>query len=339
MNVCMSTRYFDFRNAGIGRVSSAIADGMEKRGHNVHRISTDRTDLYSYFKYTFLELKYKIPKGYDVYHALTPMEGMWTPSQKTVVTFYDLIPLLHLNRTGSGIGNSKWKRLIGSKAFEMGCKRASKAARIACISRDTLKDVVKTFDVPYKKCSVIRLGIREDLEPAKKPDNVFRIGYLGQLDRRKRVNMLVKVFTESYFNGELVLAGGGADEKEVKALARGDPRIRFLGYLPDDELVDFYNSIDVFAFPTWVEGYGLPPVEAMACKKPTIVMMDAVMPFDVKSRCILTDDLGLIIGNEKYLKGRMASIDLEDNYRFAKEHSWDKCLDEYERLYKEVQSA
>jgi len=94
--------------------------------------------------------------------------------------------------------------------------------------------------------------------------------------------------------------------------------------------------LDVLVFPSAIEGYGLPPVEAMACRKPVIVLNDAIIPWEVKSRCVIVEDLEFVLGSKSCLEGLLKSIDYDGNYRFAKEHSWDKCIDEYIELYKEV---
>jgi len=331
MKVCMTTRYFDFRNAGIGRVSSEIANGMEKRGHEVHRISTDGVGLYSYFKYTYFELPTRIPKGYDVYHALTPMEGMWSPSNKTVTTFYDLIPMLHSDKAGSGMGGGGIKTLIGKTVFVNACKRASRAYHIACISEDTRQEVIKYFNVPPERTSVIRLGIRPDLEPKPKKSGPLKVGYLGQLDRRKRVHLLIEAIKSlpKSFNIECLIAGTGLDNESLRSEAESDPRIQFLGRINDDQLPAFYQSLNLFVFPTWVEGYGLPPVEAMACGVPTIVMRDAVIPKEVKSRCLIVDNIAEALVAKP-------TIDIASNLMFAKQHDWKTCIDQYEKIYNEI---
>jgi glycosyltransferase involved in cell wall biosynthesis len=168
-----------------------------------------------------------------------------------------------------------------------------------------------------------------------KRDDIFRVGYLGQLDRRKRVDLLITAFRRSDLD-ELVIGGAGADETRLRSLVDGDPRIKFLGVVPDRSLADFYSSLSVFAFPTWAEGYGLPAVEAMACKVPVIMLIDAHVPEEVRKRCLITDRLDYLLGNRKYLEGRCAAIHTEGNYTWAKEHDWDEAVRQYIALYEEI---
>ncbi len=183
----------------------------------------------------------------------------------------------------------------------------------------------------------MKLGIRPDLEPAEKPDNTFRIGYLGQLDRRKRVGLLVEAFHHSEIEGELVIAGTGPEEVRLKAIADGDDRIKFLGGIPDDDLPGFYNSLDMFVFPTFIEGYSLPTVEAMACKKPVFVLSDSIIPKEVKDRCFTISDLTSLFWDIDYWATVANSkLRLDSNYQFAKNHDWEKCVDTYEAIYRKI---
>ncbi len=336
MKICLITRYFTFRNAGIGRVSSEIANRLEQRGHEVCRISTDTWSLYQYFKYTTYELLTKIPKGYDIYHALTPLEATWIPKDKGVVTFYDFIPVLHPERAGTGL-HSSWILKHGSRIyFNLACKIATHCQGLTAISEETKNELRTHFNVS-KDITVVKLGIRPDLEPAPKPDNVFRVGYLGQLDRRKRVNLLVDAFHNSKIEGELVIAGTGPERIRLEAIADGDSRIKFLGEVPDDSLVDFYNSLDMFIFPSWIEGLGLPPVEAMACKKPVFVLLDSIIPAEVKNRCFEIFDLSTLFDNVELWAADLNNKEvLESNYQFAKSHDWEKCVDTYEAMYQDI---
>ena len=337
MRICLITRYFTFRNAGIGRVSSEIANRLEARGHDVYRISTDTWSLYQYFRYTAFELAHKIPKGYDIYHALTPLEATYIPKNKGVVTFYDFIPVLHPEKAGTGL-HSSWILNHGSrKYFKIASQIATRCAGLTAISEETKGELQAYFGVK-KDITVVRLGIRSDLNPEPKFDDVFRIGYLGQLDRRKRVNLLVEAFHNSKVDGELVIGGTGPEEIRLKAIADNDSRIKFLGEVPDDKLPDFYNSLDLFVFPSWCEGYSLPTVEAMACKKPVFVLSDSIIPKVVREKCFKVDNLESLFSSINFWM-QLGEGRLESNYKFAKSHDWNRCVDVYEAIYQNIKES
>ena len=336
MKVCLLTRRPELDSGGIGRVSIEVKDGLVKRGNSVHTVSADKVDLVNYFKYTFYDNWCRMPKGYDIYHAITPMETIWIPKDKGIATILDIIPIVHPELHGARLAGNVVKYTIARACFTIGCRQAAKCRYIVCISEHVKQEFLEYFKVDENKVKVIKLGIRNDLLPMQKGDKTFRIGYLGQLDRRKRVDLLITSFMESKIEGELVLGGKGIDEQGLRELAKGDSRIKFLGFIPDKELVTFFNSLDVFVFPTAIEGWGLPPVEAMACKKPVIVLDDAIMPWDVKKRCVIVENLSAVFGNFSYLERLCKSVDIEGNYIWAKTHDWDKTIEEYLALYKEV---
>lgn len=336
MKVCLAVRFLDFRNAGLGRVSGEVMKGLVKRGHSVRVVSSKGgVSPYSYFLYSLFQVPFKLPRNADVYHAITPFEAMWLPMDRSVVTFHDLFPITHPHALSSSIGYSGWKTLIGTEYFRIAARMATKCKAITAVSEKTREDLSTHLHVDGAR--TILSGIRRDLIPMPKRDSVFRVGYIGQLDRRKRVHLLIDAFKKSKL-GELVIGGTGLEDINLERLVGRDDRIKFLGRVPDSTLVDFYNSLDVFVFPTLAEGYGLPIVEAMACKRPVVVLDDADIPWEVKSRCVIVPELEYVLGNRGYLEGVCQSADIEDNYEWAKSHDWDKAVNEYVKVYEEVLS-
>ena len=343
MKVCLLTRKFDLSGAGIGRVSGEIQKRL-LADYEVTSIS-DGNSLSSYARYSLFGIRPQITKDCDVYHALTPVEALWIPKGKSIVTFHDLFPIAYPDRQGAGIGRNAIKQKIARQYFAFCSAVASRCKVIACNSTRTKEDIVHWLGVASDRVHVIKLGINEDLEPQKKIDDVFCIGYLGQLDRRKRVDLLVKAFRESELDAELVIAGTGIEEDSLRKLAGNDRRIKFLGFLSDTMLKAFYNSLDLFVFPSYVEGYGLPIVEAMACKKPVVVLADSIIPGEVRNRCAIVDDLDGFFMRLKYNHRRIDSVlkhyegfgwEIEENYTWAKRHDWNTTVAEYIKLYSEV---
>jgi len=298
--------------------------------------------LYAYAWHTAVGVKFRLPRA-DVYHALATLEALWLPRDRSVATFLDLFTSTNPDRAGAGMGYSRWKLEVGRRYFAFGARMAAKCRYCVCISDKTKDDVIKHIGVNGDKLKVIRLGIADDLEPLPlyhrfKPAGLhtITIGTLGQLDKRKRINLLIDAFKRTELPAQLLIAGKGPDEGLLKALAGNDERIKFLGLVPNGKLNDFYNTIDVFVFPSAIEGYGLPPVEAMACRKPTIILSDAIIPEDVRSRCVAVDDLTEALRDAGHLEELCKVVDYDGNYEFAKQHKWSNCVGEYIKLYKEV---
>lgn len=339
MRIALITRYFDGTNAGIGRVSSELLKGLLNEGHEVIPICTTKESLYRYMVYSTVELYDGMPSKSDVYHSVTPVESLWTPKDKSVSTILDLIPVLHPDKCGAGIGYNKALNAIGTGYFKYCVKQAVKSRFITTISESTKQSICDMYDVPEDKVVVVKPGISPLLKPDFYPfmkGNTY--GYLGQLDRRKRVDVLIESFLRyASIDGKLLIAGKGRDEAKLKTLAGDDSRVVFLGYLDDSEIPGFYNSLDYFIFPTMIEGYGLPIVEAAACGTPVVTLSDAIIPKEVKSHTIVVDDLRrLFAAPDDYI---LSEPELRINVVWAQSHSWDKYVKRHIELYREVMNG
>lgn len=101
---------------------------------------------------------------------------------------------------------------------------------------------------------------------------------LSRLDAPKRIDILIQSMKYVSGNVKLLIAGTGPQEKKLKELAAGDPRIEFLGFVNDKDVEDYYaNSLVIPYFP-YDEDYGLITIEAMMHKKPVITTVDAGGP-------------------------------------------------------------
>ena len=151
--------------------------------------------------------------------------------------------------------------------------------------------------------------------------------------KRKRVDLLIKSFLEADIeNSQLLIGGNGAEKENLLKIANGDSRIKFLGFVGDDEMNDFYNSLDVFVFPTAEEGYGMPMVEAMACGKPVITLKDANIPTDVKEKTTVTtkEDLADVLINREF------GCDINKNIEFYKQHSIENISNKLMKIYENI---
>jgi glycosyltransferase involved in cell wall biosynthesis len=333
MKVCLVGRFFDLRNGGIGRFSMEMLEALKKRSFDVGTISTRREGTSGHVIYSLFELAWKLPRRYDVYHCLTPMEAIYAPKPLSIVTFHDFIPWKHVGETDTHYvrGNLRSiKGLMSKSVFALSAKIAAHCSQIVCNSKQTRGEVIEYLNVPESKVNVIRFGIDRSLKPATAKHDKYRIGTLSNLDQRKRIDLLIKAFLEADVDGELVIGGSGNDYNRLKVLSRYDKRIRFVGFVPQEKQTDFYNSLDLFVFPSKIEGYGLPIIEALACKKPVVVLSDAVIPEDVMSNCTVVDNLTDFLKNPKPAKN------VETAYAFARQHDWDKCAEEYIALYKHL---
>src|SRR5205085_4822287 len=133
-----------------------------------------------------------------------------------------------------------------------------------------------------------RLGVESDF-----------LLFVGTLEPRKNLLTLLKAFAQlvhdNGFRSQLVVAGGEGWLMEetfsfVSAAGIGD-RVRLIGYVNDDELRALYSSCRAFIYPSLYEGFGLPPLEAMACGAPVIASRIAALQEVIGGVAVLVDPL------------------------------------------------
>ncbi|HEX7893150.1 MAG TPA: glycosyltransferase family 1 protein, partial [Terriglobales bacterium] len=163
--------------------------------------------------------------------------------------------------------------------------------RIIAVSQNTANDLVRFFRLPTNRIQVIHNGLdhrrfRPGALDRAKPWAKKRFGldtpfflYVARLEHPAKNHLrLISAFEQFRARGhspwQLVLAGSdwhGAESIHT-AIERSPQRrhIRSLGFLPDEDLPELYRAADGFIYPSLYEGFGLPPIEAMACGCPVI---------------------------------------------------------------------
>ncbi|HET6454025.1 MAG TPA: glycosyltransferase family 1 protein [Armatimonadota bacterium] len=194
------------------------------------------------------------------------------------------------------------------KYLEFATKRAvRKANAVIAISENTRRDVIEAFKVPESRVLTTPLGVDESFGPAPKvriEETRRRYGmgeqsllYVGTLEPRKNIAMLLAAFgqvrTDFEQPCELVLAGGKGwfyDEifRLVESLGLRN-HVRFTGYVRKEDLPVLYSAAAVFVYPSLYEGFGLPPLEAMACGTPVITSNASSLPEVVGDAGIMVD--------------------------------------------------
>jgi glycosyltransferase involved in cell wall biosynthesis len=172
-----------------------------------------------------------------------------------------------------------------------------RATQIIADSESTRADVLRILGVPPEKVVTIPAGVGEEMHPLDDPEPVRALRqryelpdrmllYLGTLEPRKNVLAVIEAYAllrqRPGFAHQLVIAGGKGWYYEeiyarVEQLGLRDAVI-FPGYIPEAELPVWYNAADLFVYPSLYEGFGLPPLEAMACGTPVIVSNVSSLP-------------------------------------------------------------
>lgn len=244
-------------------------------------------------------------RGADVAHV-----PYWAPPLRptvpTVVTVHDLIPLVR--------PEYRKRRLV--RAYTGLVARATaRAAAVIADSAHTAAEIRAHLPIDPERVHVVPLGVAPRFRPAaaaRAPaddDRALRAAldlpprfglYLGGFDPRKNIGVLLAAWKGVHADTgvPLVIAGrapSGADSLAVDpALAArraGVPAgaLRLVGAVPDDLLPALYRAAAVFAYPSRHEGFGLPPLEALACGTPVVAARATSLPEVVGDAAVLVD--------------------------------------------------
>ena len=234
-----------------------------------------------------------------------------------------------------------FKRRIASEFFAILDYLVVRKARKVIVLTDQLKWEVEEL---YGREAVVARGClppealsyqpKEDVRQKLGLQNKRIIFSIGRLDPRKRIDVLIKSFAKilpKYDDICLLIGGTGEDEERLKKLAKEldiTERVKFLGFIPDAELFDYYAACDVFAFPSWTTS-GITPYEALAVGKKVVWTTEADEPILGDEHVFLADPVveDFAIGLEEAINAdAKGKADLSD-------YTWDKY---FETVYRAV---
>ncbi len=187
-------------------------------------------------------------------------------------------------------------------------RMVKKVDKIITISENTRKDIEEILKVDKEKIKVIPGGINKkefkliekDNPSLKKVKEKYNLNnkfilYLGNLEPRKNVEGTIRAFDNfktRYPKSEYKLAIAGARGWKGKNILKAwrnsvnKKDIKFLRYINKEDKIYLYNLASLFLFPSYYEGFGLPPLEAMACGTPVITSFNSSLPEVVKEAAL-----------------------------------------------------
>ena len=243
-------------------------------------------------KYSMAE-QVKIPlairrEGVTLFHAphyvLPPLVTC-----KSVVTIHDCIHLMFPQYLPNRLSLAYARTSISLAA--------RRATRVLTVSESSKRDILRFVDVPPENIDVIynsydeRFGVEPKEEAVARVRERYQLDeqfvlYAGNVKPHKNLERLIDAFQLVRSRGldhlKLVLIGD--DISRYTALRRAVHRhqlhkyVRFLGYLPEETLAVMYRLAGVFVFPSLYEGFGLPPLEAMASGTPVVTSNVSSLP-------------------------------------------------------------
>lgn len=272
---------------------------------------------------------------------------------KKIITIHDLSFL----RYGEFFS---WKRRLWHKLINV--KKIVKSFDfIIAVSENTQRDLIELCGVPAEKIKVIYSGIgkefkiisqeveKEKFDQIKKKYSLPEkfIFFLGTIEPRKNIAGLIRAYNQfrddnpSLANHKLVLAGGhGWKLKKIfeeYEMSKYKADIIWLNYIDASDKPFVYNLAQVFVYPSFYEGFGFPPLEAMACGVPAIVSNTSSLPEVVGNAGIMVSP-----NNSAELEGAISAILTDGEYHDelsrrgieqARKFLWEKCARQYCELF------
>ncbi len=269
-----------------------------------------------------------------------------------ITTIHDLA-FEHLPETFTRRGSLQLKLTVR--------KTARRAARIVTVSEYSRQDLIRTYKLPPEKVTVTYNGVEPHFsrEPCSENETEevrgrFGIGRdfilaVGSLQPRKNLVRLIRAYAKlrsehTGFNHQLVIVGRKlwlTDEifGEVKR-HRWAEDVILTGYVSDEDLPALYRAAAVFVYPSIFEGFGLPPLEAMACGTPVIAGNTSSLPEVVGDAAILIDPYDeqdlmsalLKIFNDDLLRAGLRERGIEQ----AKKFTWRAAAEKTLEVYREI---
>ncbi len=228
---------------------------------------------------------------------------------------------------------------------------ARSSAKLIAVSGSTKQDLVNLYKIKPEKIEVVYSGVDpcfRVLSETEKEAEKFRLRekyglpenyilYVGTIEPRKNIGAVIKAFNLLKRNKEfadfgLVLAGGfGWLFGDILRIWRNSPfrdDVKFIGSVWEERPA-LYNLAKIFVYPSFFEGFGFPPLEAMACGTPAVVSNSSSLPEVVGDAAISVDPCRI---DELYaaLKSVLEDSELYRGLRLkgverAKSFSWEKC--------------
>ena len=274
-----------------------------------------------------------------------------------VMTVHDMLE--HMSRARQQTG------FWGSFHLQMTKRVLRGAARIFAVSNFTRTDLEKYFDIPTNRIEVVYNAIDERFlhghaTPADRELIAQRyqvtypfLLYAGRISPHKNVVRMIEAFSalktelekdQIYPDLKLIIIGddlsGNPDLRRTVIRSGVQNDVRFLGFVPIEVLRIFYDEAKIFVFPSLYEGFGLPPLEAMAHGTPVVTSNVSSLPEVVGNAAVLVNPENVFeimralhrVLTDKPLRERMK----ERSYRQAAKFSWEISVRRILDVYRQV---
>jgi glycosyltransferase involved in cell wall biosynthesis len=309
--------------------------------------------------HTHMHLPFLLRKhGVDILH----MPWFYAPAvvpMRLVMTVHDLTDVL-----APPVGGAP---LVQAGRMYFARRALARANRIMAVSHSTKREVSRVFGVPEEKIEVVYNALDERFLREPMPTDGDRVLerhavtdpfvlYAGNIKPQKNLPRLIEAFAVAkaglrdhpqYAGLKLLLIGDSAEEhsdlRRAVLRSRVQGEVRFLGFVPHSVLRVFYSRASAFLFPSLYEGFGLPPLEAMAHGTPVLTSSASSLPE-------VLEDAALLVNPENVFEiaRGIRQILTEDATREAlirrghelvRKYSWERSAGQVRDVYRSVMAG
>lgn len=319
---------------------------------------------YAQMRYTVFLRRQEV----DLYHIPLNAVPLWMP-KPYLVTIHDMSTLLFADSSG-------YRNSLRLHYLRRGLLRAD---RVMAVSDATRRDVESVLGIPHTRIRVVHnapdpifcqppappMASGEGFEFAFPPEiqrvlDRYRIHYpfllyVGRTNPHKNIPRLVEAFAvlrgeirehPLYRDLRLIIIGDEISRnpalRHAVIQSRVESAVRFLGFVPIDTLRAFYQAASAFVFPSLYEGFGLPPLEAMACGTPVVcssvsslpeVIGDAALTVNPENVFDIARGMREVLLDDKLRAGLIAR-----GFEQLRQFSWERSAAQVLQAYAEVGS-
>lgn len=286
--------------------------------------------------------------GTDIFHITDHSYGSLAfslPKTKTIITCHDLNAMEILEQSSK----------LGRLRFNFNIQALYNCAQIIAISEYTKKTILKYLNITTP-ITITGLGFDDNIfyfqpsiiKAAQKkysPDkNKIYLLHVGHSNPVKNVEMILEALTKLPKQYHLIKVGRFTDLQE-KFIQKHkiDPRIDQYLDINTDELVKIYHAAQMLVFPSFLEGFGMPIVEAMACGLPVITSDCSAMPETGGEAALYTNPRSIDtflkaieqLSNDNNLKRRNTKL----GFAQAQKFTWTKCALKTRKVYESIKET
>lgn len=259
---------------------------------------------------------------------------------KSVVTIHDII---HLLEPSFGYWEKTYARWMIASAI-------SRAGAVITVSRYTKEALIERFGAPERKIHVIHNGGGADFHRPEEASIIRELEaddihgeyhlYVGSDRPHKNLKAVAALLEAMNANTRFLIVGRVAEEIQTDYKKRFGKRTIFRNNVAHNMMATYYAGARALLFPSYHEGFGLPPLEAMACKTPVIASNSSSIPEVVGDAALLVDPDD-IVAMAAALEKTETDHDfrrrlIESGHKRAQLFSWEKMAKETLKVYEEV---